>query len=771
MAREVAGYLLEEQRFADGVSTIWHARSATDPSQRATVRVFDIPEGGDLAGPLFAFREDTEAATALPHDHLVTTLDVGWRGADHTYVVSPYMPVVPLRDHLRGGPLGAGEALRLLRPLSAALDMAAGMDLPHGAVHPLSIWVAPSADEGQPRALLSGFGLHHMLRVLAVRHREGPVIDDFLYIAPELLRGGRPTDRSDQYALAGALLHAVTGHPPYERDSLSTLFNAHLFSPAGGDASSQTVAGNDEAFVEIMKRGLAKNPDHRFESCQQFVATVAQWWHLAEPPEPVAPVAPVAPSEPVAPPEPVAPVAPVAPPQPDAPIAPPEPVARPAEPSVTAPEHAVRPLQVQPRRRRRARTRVVVLAAVGAVVGVIAALVVLSRIRPPAASAPPVDGPPPVDGALAATSVPSPPSEVPPGVRWRQDLPAPASDLYVTSVGVVAVTSTQVVVVDPDSGGVLDHLDASEPTTVTDEGGLVTATADGLRVHDIQDGSLQWQSEITGVRPPAVAGGTLYGVSGDSVPQLIVTDAQSGQRLWEYPGRRLPGSSAVERNETTEHQGEEPAFPADTAVAPSAGFVYLADSQVVYGVLPKGETVEADTRVVKAGKPAPEPLGVWRSEVGAEVWLSTLRAVADGVVIADRTGNVCMRAQADGKPVWCLRVRGADGVEPAVFTTDTQVYVVTPTAVSAIDARTGRQQWVQEGEWGDAVLGAGRLVVIAADGTIAALSTANGQVQTLDVTTGTGAPAAIAVDGDMLYAALDDGALVNVDMAAQPVRR
>jgi outer membrane protein assembly factor BamB len=97
--------------------------------------------------------------------------------------------------------------------------------------------------------------------------------------------------------------------------------------------------------------------------------------------------------------------------------------------------------------------------------------------------------------------------------------------------------------------------------------------------------------------------------------------------------------------------------------------------------------------------------------------------------------------------------------------------VVTPTAVSAIDARTGRQQWVQEGEWGDAVLGAGRLVVIAADGTIAALSTANGQVQTLDVTTGTGAPAAIAVDGDMLYAALDDGALVNVDMAAQPVRR
>jgi outer membrane protein assembly factor BamB len=389
------------------------------------------------------------------------------------------------------------------------------------------------------------------------------------------------------------------------------------------------------------------------------------------------------------------------------------------------------------------------VAVVGAIAGVVAVLVLMARI-----SAPPEDGSPPADARAlaAATTAPSSPAERPSGVRWRQALPAPASELYVTSVGVVAVTPTQVVVVDPDTGGVLDLIDSSEPTTVTDDGGLVTATADGLQVYDIQDGGLQWQSDISGMRPPAVSGGTLYGVSNDAVPQLIATDAQSGQRLWQFPG-------------------EKPAFPADTAVAPTDDFVYLADSQAVYGILPKGAAFGVDTAVIDANERAREPLNVWRAEADDELWLSSLRAVADGVVVAERAGNVCMRGRANGEPVWCLRVRGADGVEPAVFTTETQVFVVTPTAVTAIDARTGEEQWVQTGEWGDAVLGDGRLVVIAADGTVAALSITDGQAQTLHVAEGTGAPTVVAVDGDVLYAALDDGALVSVDMAEQLVRR
>jgi hypothetical protein len=41
------------------------------------------------------------------------------------------------------------------------------------------------------------------------------VLDDFLYVAPEMLRGALPTNRSDQFSLAAAFHHALTGHPMF----------------------------------------------------------------------------------------------------------------------------------------------------------------------------------------------------------------------------------------------------------------------------------------------------------------------------------------------------------------------------------------------------------------------------------------------------------------------------------------------------------------------------------------------------------------------------
>ncbi|CAN5885359.1 hypothetical protein BH23ACT10_BH23ACT10_27560 [soil metagenome] len=76
---------------------------------------------------------------------------------------------------------------------------------------------------GGPRALLTGFGLVHLLSAVAARPADCRSLDDFLYVAPELLRGATPTARSDQYSLAAALQHAVTGRPPFVRAHLPAL--------------------------------------------------------------------------------------------------------------------------------------------------------------------------------------------------------------------------------------------------------------------------------------------------------------------------------------------------------------------------------------------------------------------------------------------------------------------------------------------------------------------------------------------------------------------
>lgn len=73
---------------------------------------------------------------------------------------------MPLADHLVGG-LGTDEALELLGPLASALDIAAAAGIAHGAVNPRTIWVEQVTRSSEPRAMLTGFGLHHLLAVVA----------------------------------------------------------------------------------------------------------------------------------------------------------------------------------------------------------------------------------------------------------------------------------------------------------------------------------------------------------------------------------------------------------------------------------------------------------------------------------------------------------------------------------------------------------------------------------------------------------------------------
>lgn len=553
---------------------------------------------------MFAYREDVEAAAQLHHPHVLETLDVGRYDA-HTYAVNRHTPAAPLSEHLRRT-LTPAQAAELLAPLADALDTAARSGLAHGAVHPRSIWVEPDPNRrGAQRALLTGFGLHHVLRVLAARRRDGGAVDDFLYIAPELVRGGRPTNRSDQYALAAALLHATTGKPPFRDDRLAALLHAQRFGrPPSIGRDIDGVAALDE----VLARALAKNPEHRFDSCGDFFAAVTAWARdhrkAGTVEVQVAVGAPDAPSLPAE--------------RGGAAVAPPG-------------ESPFAPVQEARFRRRATRRRnpspvmrgAPALAAAGVIIGTIAALVLLARL--PSS---------PGSGDLAAASAPeaAPASSVAPGLRWRQALDAPVIGVHVVDAGVVAVTPEHVVVLDSARGRVRATLDSRQTSAaVTADGALVTAGTDGLQLHDLADRSVQWSSDITGVGPPEIMGQTVYRVSDQGAPRLIALAAASGQRLWRYPD-------------------DERALSADTVVVPGDDLVYLADDDAVLGVLPEGAAIDADTAVIDAGDRAGEPVRVWQATSDEPLWPSSMESVAGGVVTADRSGDVCLRPLSTGRP-------------------------------------------------------------------------------------------------------------------------
>jgi len=89
------------------------------------------------------------------------------------------------------------------------------------------------------------------------------------YIAPEKVNGRPDSFSSDQYSLAGTIYHALTGHAPFERDTLEEVLRAHLITPLTPPA--HLVDGVSSQTSEVLCRASSKTPADRYPTYNEFI--------------------------------------------------------------------------------------------------------------------------------------------------------------------------------------------------------------------------------------------------------------------------------------------------------------------------------------------------------------------------------------------------------------------------------------------------------------------------------------------------------------------
>jgi Tol biopolymer transport system component len=95
-----------------------------------------------------------------------------------------------------------------------------------------------------------------------------------LYLAPELLTGGRPTVTSDIYSVGVLLYYLLTGRHPVEGATLDDVRSAHQHGWPSRIA--QLPAEVPSALATVIKRALAAEPSHRFESADAMADALAK---------------------------------------------------------------------------------------------------------------------------------------------------------------------------------------------------------------------------------------------------------------------------------------------------------------------------------------------------------------------------------------------------------------------------------------------------------------------------------------------------------------
>lgn len=249
-------YRLVELMGRGGMGEVWRAHDTETNNRVVAIKVLPSHLAADETYAR-RFRREADAAARLNNPHIVPIHNYGEIDG-RLYVDMRLIEGRDLQEVLSAGPLDPARAVRIVEQVAKALHAAHKIGLVHRDVKPSNILV----DEDD-FAYLIDFGIARATDETALTST-GAVIGTYHYMAPERLGAGEADARSDIYALACVLFECLTGNRPFPGASVESQVAGHLTAPPPQpSAASPGVPADLDA---VIRDGMAKNPDDRFQS-------------------------------------------------------------------------------------------------------------------------------------------------------------------------------------------------------------------------------------------------------------------------------------------------------------------------------------------------------------------------------------------------------------------------------------------------------------------------------------------------------------------------
>jgi serine/threonine protein kinase len=195
----------------------------------------------------------------LKHPNLIALYDIRTDEMGDQWVVMEYVSGESLEDVIERNPHGVpiDQLLWWMRGICAGVGYLHDHGIVHRDLKPGNIF----SDEGTVK-----IGDYGLAKFISCSRRSGQTesVGTVHYMAPEIANG-RYGREIDTYALGIILFEMLTGHVPFEGESVGEVLMKHL-------TAEPDLSVIQEPYRDIVKRALAKDPNVRIKSVGELVA-------------------------------------------------------------------------------------------------------------------------------------------------------------------------------------------------------------------------------------------------------------------------------------------------------------------------------------------------------------------------------------------------------------------------------------------------------------------------------------------------------------------